>query len=467
MALVARKDSSLGAPRWTALASAAATLLWAGSAWAQDEAPTLDKGDTAWMLASSALVLMMTIPGLSLFYAGLVRSKNSLSLFMQCLVSCGVVGVLWIVIGYTLAFGTGNAFIGDLSKLGLAGINADTLWGTIPEYLFVMFQAMFAIITPALMIGAFAERMRFGPYLAFITLWVLIVYCPLAHMVWGGGWIGEMGAKDFAGGLVVHMSSGYSALVAAIFLGKRLGFGKEPMPPHNLPFAVIGAGLLWVGWFGFNAGSELAADGTAALAFLTTSTAASTALVTWMIIEWLHRGKPTVLGAATACVAGLVAITPACAFVSPMGSIAVGAGVAVVCYAAVTFLKPIFGYDDSLDVFGVHGVGGTWGALATGLFMADFALPEGVTRGAQVFIQLKSVLFTATFAPLATLVILYALKMVFGNLRLDEEAEFAGVDLAEHSETAYVFGAASGTAVMHHDSSAQSAHIGIGATRPA
>ena len=312
-----------------------------------------------------------------------------------------------------------------------------------------MFQAMFAIITPALMIGAFAERMRFGPYLAFITLWLLVVYCPLAHMVWGGGWIGAMGAKDFAGGLVVHMSSGFSALVAAIFLGKRRGFGKEPMPPHNLPLAVIGASLLWVGWFGFNAGSELMADGVAALAFLTTSTAASTALITWMGIEWLHRGKPTVLGAATALVAGLVAITPACAFVTPMGSIAVGFGVSVLCYGAVTFLKPMFGYDDSLDVFGVHGIGGTWGALATGLFIAPWALPEGVTQGAQIVTQLKSIVFTATFAPVATIAILLVLRAIFGSLRLDEESEFVGVDLAEHSETAYMFGSASGSPATH------------------
>ncbi len=416
-----------------------------------DPAPTLDTGNTAWLLTSSALVLMMTIPGLALFYAGLVRAKNALSLFMQCLVSAGVVGVLWIVLGYTLAFGTGNAFIGDLSKFGLAGMDTSTLWGTygIPEYLFVMFQAMFAIITPALMIGAFAERMRFGPYLAFIALWLLLVYCPLAHMVWGGGWIGVMGAKDFAGGLVVHMSSGFSALVAALYLGKRRGFGKEPMPPHNLPYAVIGASLLWVGWFGFNAGSELMADGVAALAFLNTSTAASTALTTWMVIEWLHRGKPTVLGAATACVAGLVAITPACAFVTPMGGIAVGIGVAVLCYGAVTLLKPMLGYDDSLDVFGVHGVGGAWGALATGLFIADWALPEGVSHGAQIWTQVKSIGFTAVFAPAVTMVILLVLRAVFGSLRLDEESEFLGVDLSEHSETAYMFGSASGTPTSH------------------
>jgi Amt family ammonium transporter len=428
-----------------------APLLLAGAASAEDAAPTLDTGNTAWLLTSSALVLMMTLPGLALFYAGLVRAKNTLSLFMQCLVSAGVVGVLWIIVGYTLSFGTGNAFIGDLSKFGLAGIDTSTLWGSygIPEYLFVMFQAMFAIITPALMIGAFAERMRFAPYLAFITLWLLVVYCPLAHMVWGGGWIGAMGAKDFAGGLVVHMSSGYSALVAAIFLGKRRGFGKEPMPPHNLPLAVIGAGLLWVGWFGFNAGSELMADGVAALALLTTSTAASTALVTWMAIEWIHRGKPTVLGAATALVAGLVAITPACAFVTPMGSIAIGIGVSVLCYGAVTFLKPMFGYDDSLDVFGVHGIGGTWGALATGLFIAPWALPEGVSQGAQIVTQLESIAFTAVFAPVATIVILLVLRAVFGNLRLDEESEFLGVDLSEHSETAYMFGSASGSPASH------------------
>jgi Amt family ammonium transporter len=291
------------------------------------------------------------------------------------------------------------------------------------------------------MIGAFAERMRFGPYLVFIVLWLLLVYCPLAHMVWGGGYIGTtLGAKDFAGGLVVHMSSGYSALVAALLLGKRRGYGREPMPPHNLPFTVVGASLLWVGWFGFNAGSELMADGIAGLAFLTTSTATSTALVAWLAIEWLHRGKPTVLGAATAAVAGLVAITPACAFVTPMGSIAIGAGVALLSYVAVTFLKPALGYDDSLDVFGVHGIGGTWGAIATGLFIADFALPEGVSYAAQLGKQVTSVVITAVFAPAMTLAILLALRAVFGTLRVDDEAEHEGLDLAEHSETAYLFG---------------------------
>jgi len=467
MAFVARLALSRNGPRWTALLPLAAALLAAGVASAEGEQPTLDTGNTAWMLTSSALVLLMTLPGLALFYAGLVRAKNALSLFMQCLVSAGVVGVLWILVGYSLAFAPGNAVVGGLSKVGLAGITPDTLWTgyTIPEYVFVMFQAMFAIITPALMIGAFAERMRFGPYLAFISLWLLAVYCPLAHMVWGGGFLASLGAKDFAGGLVVHMSSGFSALVAALFLGKRLGFGKEPMPPHNLPFAVVGAGLLWVGWFGFNAGSELAADGIAGLAFLNTSTAASTALVTWMVLEWLHRGKPTVLGAATACVAGLVAITPACAFVTPFGAIAVGVGVSVLCYAAVTFLKPMLGYDDSLDVFGVHGVGGSWGAIATGLFIADFALPEGVTRGGQIAIQLQSVLVTAIFAPLVTIAILLLLRALMGDLRVADEAEFEGLDLSEHSESAYVFGSTSGSPASHAASSVTSAAVGHGEAR--
>jgi Amt family ammonium transporter len=349
-----------------ALALGLLALLGAGSAVAEDE---LSAGDTAWMMTSSALVLMMTLPGLALFYGGLVRSRNVLSILMQCLISAGLMGVLWVVAGYSLAFSGDGSFIGDLDKLLLKGIGPDTLSGTIPEYVFVMFQGMFAIITPALMIGAFAERMRFGP---------------------------------FAGGLVVHMSSGFSALVAALFLGKRRGYGKDPMPPHSLPLTVIGAALLWVGWFGFNAGSALAADGVAGLAFLTTNTATASAVLGWVAIEWLHRGKPTVLGAATAAVAGLVAITPACAFVTPGGAILIGLGASGFCYFAVTLLKPLAGYDDSLDVFGVHGIGGTWGAIATGLFIADFALPEGVSWGAQLAAQLQSVLLTAVFAKAPT-----------------------------------------------------------------
>jgi Amt family ammonium transporter len=419
------------------LLGAISSLLWASAAAAEDQ---IDTGDTAWMLTSSLLVLLMTLPGLALFYGGLVRTKNILSVLMQCLISAGAVGVLWVVLGYSLAFGDGGSmgrFIGDLSMVGLAGISPDSVSGTIPTYVFVMFQGMFAIITPALMLGAFAERMRFSVYLTFILVWVLIVYVPLAHMVWGGGWLSQFGALDFAGGLVVHMSSGISALVACLVIGPRRGHGRDSMPPNSLPLTVIGAALLWVGWFGFNAGSELAADGTAALAFLTTQTATSMAVVTWVVVEWLHRGHPTILGAATGAVAGLVAITPACAFVTPLGAIAIGFGAGVICYSAVTILKPALGYDDSLDVFGVHGVGGMWGALATGLFLADFAAPEGVSWGGQVLKQIVSIGFTAVFAIVATLVILYGIKMVMGDLRVAEEAESMGLDVSEHSETAY------------------------------
>ena len=397
---------------------------------------TVNSGDTAWMLTSSALVMMMTLPGLALFYGGLVRSKNVLSVLMQCLISAGLIGVLWIIVGYSLAFGGEGKFFGNFQYFLLEGINPDSVSGSIPTYVFVMFQGMFAIITPALMLGAFAERMRFGPYMVFIGIWLLVVYCPLAHMVWGGGMISQWGAIDFAGGLVVHMSSGFSALAAAYYLGKRKGYGHEHIMPHNLPLTIIGAALLWVGWFGFNAGSELAADGTAGLAFLTTQTATATAVLTWVIIEWLHRGKPTVLGAATAVVAGLVAITPACASVGPGGSMLVGAGAGILCYLAVTLLKPAIGYDDSLDVFGVHGVGGAWGALASWLFIADFATTD-VGWGGQVWIQFQSIIFTAVFAIVLTLIILVVLRLLFGDLRVDEEGESTGLDLTEHSETAY------------------------------
>jgi Amt family ammonium transporter len=433
---------------WPAALALLSPLLFAASAWAEEAAaapPVIDSGDTAWVLTSSALVLSMTLPGLALFYGGLVRSKNVLNVLMQCFISAGVVGVLWILVGYSLAFGTGGAFIGDLSKMGLAGVTMDSVTANfaspprnIPEYVFIMFQAMFAIITPALIIGAVAERMKFSVWIAFISIWLLAVYCPIAHMVWGSeGWIFKASAIDFAGGLVVHMSSGFSALVAAIMLGKRRGFGKEPMPPHSLPLCVMGAGLLWFGWFGFNAGSALSASPLAALAFINTSTATSTAVVTWAAIEWIHRGKPTALGIATAAVAGLVAITPACGNVSPMGAIAVGFGVCIVCYAALTFLKPMAGYDDSLDAFGVHGLGGAWGALASGLFAVT--LGAGIESNAQQFmVQLKGVAFTAIFAPVMTVAILIVLKMVFGSLRVDEEAEDIGLDLSQHSESAYV-----------------------------
>ena len=416
------------------LLTAAPLLALAGPAFAED---TLSGADTAWMMTATLLVLLMTLPGLALFYGGLVRRKNVLSVLMQCLISAGMATLVWILVGYSLAFSGDGQWIGNLDKAMLSGVTPDSLSGTIPEYVFIMFQGMFAIITPALMLGAFAERMRFGPYLAFITVWLLVVYAPLAHMVWGGGFMAELGAIDFAGGLVVHMSSGWSALVAAIMLGRRQGFGREPIHPHNLVLTVMGAALLWVGWFGFNAGSALAADSTAGLAFITTHVATATAVVVWVFIEWFHLGKPTVLGAATAAVAGLVGITPACAAVSPMGAVAVGATVSAICYGAVAFLKPRFGYDDSLDVFGVHGIGGMWGALAAAIFIADFAVADGVSWAGQIWIQMQSILFTMVFSCIGTFLILSLLKLVFGNLRVSEESETQGLDLSEHSESAY------------------------------
>jgi Amt family ammonium transporter len=452
----------------TALLAALPAWLCAASAFADEAAaapPAIDTGDTAWVLTSTALVLMMTLPGLALFYGGLVRAKNVLNVLMQCFISAGVIGLLWILVGYSIAFAPGNAFFGGLSKAFLSGVTLDSVVANfasparnIPEYVFIMFQAMFAIITPALIIGAVAERMKFSAYVAFISLWVLFVYCPIAHMVWSAdGWIFKASAIDFAGGLVVHMSSGFSALAAAIMLGKRRGFGREPMPPHSLPLCVTGAGLLWVGWFGFNAGSALSASPLATLAFLNTGTATSTAVVTWAAIEWLHRGKPTALGIATAAVAGLVAITPACGNVSPMGSIAVGFGVSLVCYAALTFLKPLAGYDDSLDAFGVHGVGGMWGAIASGLFAVT--LGAGIeSNGQQLVVQLKGVAFTAIFAPAATIVILGGLKLAFGSLRVDDEDEETGLDLSEHSESAYVSAGGGGTGSLLEKASHGAVH---------
>src|SRR5882724_10223322 len=437
-------STGIRARRVALAATGSSLLLPTAAAWAQASgAPTaLDTGDTAWVLTASALVLMMTLPGLALFYCGLVRAKNILIVLMQCVLSAGIIGVLWILVGYSLAFGTGNAWIGDFSKVGLSGVTLDSVTANfaspprnIPEYVFIMFQAMFAIITPALILGAIAERMRFDVWCAFIAAWLLLVYCPIAHMVWSSeGWIFKAGAIDFAGGLVVHMSSGFSAIVAALFLGKRHSFGKEPMPP----LCLIGAGLLWTGWFGFNAGSALSASPLATLAFLNTGTAASTAVVTWALIEWVHRGKPTALGGATAAVAGLVAITPACGNVGPMGAIWTGVGVSVISYAACTFLKPALGYDDSLDVFGVHALGGAWGALASGLFAVT--LGSGIeTNLQQVMVQLRGIAFVIGFAPVATAGILMGLRFVFGPLRVAEEAELEGLDLSEHSESAYGF----------------------------
>jgi Amt family ammonium transporter len=432
-----------------ALAAFATASALAAPALAQAAPPAIDTGDTAWVLVASALVLMMTLPGLALFYGGLVRAKNVLNVLVQCFAAAAVVGVLWIVVGYSLAFGGSGPFIGDFSRVMLSGITLDSVVANfaspprnIPEYIFVMFQGMFAIITPALIIGAVVERMKFGAFVAFMTLWVLFVYCPVAHMVWSGpGYLFGKSAIDFAGGLVVHMTSGLSALVAALVVGKRKGYGRQPMAPHSLPLCLTGAGLLWAGWFGFNAGSALSASPLATLAFLNTSTAASTATLAWAAIEWIHRGKPTALGVATAAVAGLVAITPACGNVSPGGAIAIGASVALICYGSVTFLKAKLGYDDSLDAFGVHGVGGTWGAIASGLFTTSY--PAG-NFTSQLLVQLEGVLIVGVFAPLVTFILLKLLGALFGGLRVDDESEFNGLDLAEHSEAAYTMGGGQG-----------------------
>src|SRR5262245_46683211 len=372
-----------------------------GAAAAPAPQPKIDRGDTAWMLTSSALVLMMTIPGLFLFYGGLVRRKNALGTIMHSFIIVAVITIQWALYGYSLAFGpdTGGGWIGGLDWFGLSGVgsepNADYA-ATIPHAAFMIYQMMFAIITPALITGAFAERVKFSAFLLFIVLWATFVYDPLAHWVWGvKGILREMGALDFAGGTVVHISSGASALVAAIMFGKRIGYGQEAMPPHNLPFSVIGAGLLWVGWFGFNAGSALAADGLATSAFVATHIATAAATLSWLAMDWILRGKPTVLGAASGAVAGLVAITPAAGFVGPMSAILIGIGGGLLCSVACS-LKPKLGYDDSLDVVGVHGVGGTWGALATGLFASkavNAAGNDGLFFGnpGQLWVQLVAV----------------------------------------------------------------------------
>ena len=424
----------------TAALAGAATLLAARPAWAQEAESGLNSGDVAWILTSSAIVLMMTIPGLALFYGGLVRSKNVLSILMQCLTAAAVVSVTWVLWGYSFAFGGEGPFFGGFDKLGLAGVDFNAGPDeNIPEQLFMVFQLMFAIITPALIVGAFAERMKFTAFLIFLVLWSSLIYSPLAHWVWGdGGWLGGLGALDFAGGTVVHISSGTSALVAALMVGNRRGYGTSPLPPHNVPFTVVGAALLWVGWFGFNAGSALAADGIATIAFVNTNTATGAAVLGWMLAEWIGSGKPTALGAATGAVAGLVAITPAAGFVQPAAAIAIGAGGGIFCYFACS-LKTRLGYDDALDVVGVHGVGGTWGALATGIFAAaavggTSGLFEG--NAGQVWIQFVSVIATIAFCAVGTAIILAICGATVG-LRVEEEEEFEGLDLSLHSETAY------------------------------
>ena len=403
--------------------------------------PKLDSGDTAWMLISTVLVIMMIVPGLALFYGGMVRTKNVLSILMQVFVGFAMVSVLWAILGYTFAFGAGNSFIGGFGKAFLSGVAADSLQGTIPEYVFICFQLTFAAITPALIVGAFAERMKFSAVLWFLGLWLLAVYAPIAHMVWGGGWIGAMGAIDFAGGTVVHINAGIAGLVAALVLGKRNGFGRIAMPPHNLTFTMIGASLLWVGWFGFNAGSAVAANGGAGVAMINTQLATAAAVLGWMFAEWIAKGKPSLLGAASGAVAGLVAITPACGNVGPMGAIVLGAIAGVLCFWAAVYLKKTFGYDDSLDVFGVHCVGGIVGALLVGILSSPTFGGQGFggenkTIADQFIVQIEAVLFTLVYTGIVSFILLKIVDMIVG-LRVADEVEAEGLDLAEHGESAY------------------------------
>ena len=406
----------------------------------------LSAGDTAWMLTATALVLFMTIPGLSLFYAGMVRSRNVLSVLMQCFAITGVMTILWVVAAYSLAFEDGGAaqpFIGGLSKAFLAGVTVDSLSGTIPETVFMTFQMTFAIITPALIVGAFAERMKFSSMLLFMSIWLLVVYAPVCHWVWGGGWLGAFGIHDFAGGTVVHINAGIAGLVAAIVLGKRTGYPTSAMPPHNLSYTLIGASMLWVGWFGFNAGSQLAADGTAGMAMAVTQIATGTAAVAWMFAEWVSHGKPSVLGIASGAVGGLVAITPASGSVGPMGALAIGAAAGVGCFYAATKLKRAMGYDDSLDVFGVHAVGGIIGALLTGVFCAQglggvgFA-GENTSIGSQVGAQAIGVVATVIYTAVVSYIILKIVSVLTGGLRVSEDEEAEGLDLALHDERGYI-----------------------------
>ena len=399
-------------------------------------------GDTAWMLTATALVLFMTIPGLSLFYAGMVRAKNVLSVLMQCFAITCLVTVIWILWGYSIAFGGEGEYWGGLSKMFLAGVSVDSVSGTIPETVFITFQMTFAIITPALIVGAFVDRMKFSALLVFVGVWVTFVYAPITHWVWGdGGWLGAKGILDFAGGTVVHINAGIAGLVTALVLGKRKGYPATPMPPHNLTLSVIGASMLWVGWFGFNAGSQLAADGTAGMAMLVTQVATACAALGWMVAEWILYKKASVLGIITGAVAGLVAITPASGAVGPMGAMVIGVTAGVVCFFASTTLKRVMGYDDSLDVFGVHCVGGIVGALLTGIFCAETlgGVGFGVESGgmaSQLFVQLQGVLATLIYTSVATFIILKLVDLTIG-LRVSEEEEVTGLDLTQHNETGY------------------------------
>ena len=432
--------------KWGLGLAATALMLLPSVASAQE----LDTGDTAWMITATVLVLMMTIPGLSLFYAGMVRSKNVLSVMMQCFAITCLMTVIWVVYGYSVAFDvTGmeegvfniSSIVGGLGNAFMSGITVDSMSGTIPESVFATFQMTFAIITPALIVGAFAERMKFSTMMVFMGLWVTICYLPMVHMVWAGpgGLLWDWGIIDFAGGTVVHINAGIAALVAAIMLGKRKGYPGTAMPPHNLTYTMIGAALLWVGWFGFNAGSAVSAGGSAGMAMLVTQVAAATAAITWMTVEWIVHGKPSVLGIASGAVAGLVAITPASGSVGPQGALYIGLAAGIGCFYAATKLKRAIGYDDSLDVFGVHAIGGIIGAILTGVFTAEMFGGTGLADGIapQLWIQIKSVVFTVLYTGILSAAILKVLDMTMG-LRVDEDEEQEGLDLASHDERGYV-----------------------------
>jgi Amt family ammonium transporter len=405
----------------------------------------MNGADTAFILVSAALVMFMT-PGLALFYGGMTRSKNVLGTIMQSFICLGIITLVWILWGYSLSFGKDiGGLIGGLNFIGLKGVGMEPspdYASTIPHLAFMIFQGMFAIITPALITGAFAERMKFSAFLIFTILWSTLVYSPLCHWVWGGGWMGAMGALDFAGGAVVHMSSGSAALAAALIIGPRRGFGKRSFLPHNLPMTLTGAAILWFGWFGFNAGSALAINGLAANAFVTTHIAAAAAAVSWLLIEWMHHGKPTTLGLASGAVAGLVAITPAAGFVGPFSALVIGFAGGIICFYGI-HLKSKFGYDDSLDVVGIHGLGGVWGALATGLFASTVINPDGANglffgNPSQLWIQFVSVVATCVFSFVVSFILLKIVDSTIG-LRVDDEDEEQGLDVSEHSESAYQF----------------------------
>ena len=419
---------------------AALATLGAAAAWGD----TLNGGDTAWILTSTALVLFMTIPGLALFYGGLVRSNNVLSVLLQCFAITCLVTILWLIAGYSLAFGnswTGVGLVGDLSKFLYNGVGEDALSGTIPESLFATFQLTFAIITPALIVGAFAERMRFSAILIFTALWSLFVYAPITHWVWGGGWLGNLGLMDFAGGTVVHITAGTAAVVAAMVLGPRRGFPSHTQPPHNMTLTVAGAAMLWVGWFGFNGGSALAANGDAAMALTVTHISAAAGAFTWLVIEWLRYGKPSALGAVTGMVAGLGTITPASGYVGPAGALVIGLSAGTVCFFATNFMKQKLKIDDSLDVFPVHGVGGALGTILTGVFASSalsvFSGQHDISIPGQVGVQAVGVLATVAYTAAGTWIILKITGALVGN-RVSDEEETEGLDLVSHNERGYI-----------------------------